>query len=307
MKEYLFESERKVYKLTEDGNFYSKFKDKPYSRFKLMRNYTQVSIGGGLFCKKRFFFEAFNGCTLNENVKVNFKNGVRDYSRGNLTTETVDPKTYPKYFINNGDRTIYHYNFKNELIGEYSSQKECERVTGIYQTTLSSMLVGRSRDRRVKSDASYFTYNKDDIRGRYTGYNFIPSGGSSIIQLTEDGEVVNKWDTINRAVEILGYGKFASSDIQKCCSRKRKLARGFRWKYGNDSRKKEDKLICYYEGDVLKDVYNTRKKLTESTGIGRCTISSVLSKRYTPIGYSIKEVSYNTGVVLRKQLKKEMV
>jgi len=301
MTTYYRESARKVFKLTEDGKLYSKWKSG--GRWKRIKDEDEYKIATPFLLddwrlqyKKNLFFEMYNDRRLKDDERVVLKSGNTDYTKENLVVVKKKP-TDVEYF-RKPHKNVYHFNHQNKLLGKYGSQVECSLKTGYNQSEISLLIGNRKRSAK---DGSYFTNDKNYRMDPMRGYNF--RGSKSVVQLDRRGNVLNKFRSPKQAVDLLGLSNSAQNDISMCCRGQRVSARGFKWKSG-DTRKKMDRLIAHYEDDKLMGVYRTRKEMTESTGISKSTISRYISHPRSGKRV-IKELNYNDGMKLRKKFRKQ--
>ena len=62
-------------------------------------------------------------------------------------------------------------------------------------------------------------------------------------------------------------------------------------------------MLCYYEFDKLKYIFNSRKEITEKLGLHKSDISLIINGFIGKnMNYNIIEVSYEKGIILKKKL-----
>lgn len=307
MEEYFFEKGRKVYKLKENGVLYSKLKsnNKKINRFKKINiqkiNPHQIMIRGKNYSRKKLYYETYHDIELKEDETVRFRNKSGDYSKANLLLKKVsdsDPAFFKKI-----DKKIYHYNYKNLLIGIYNSQYEASIKTKYFQKSISNRLHGVIRKRFP--DYSYMIYEGDEMLDRYSNYNH--SGMNTVVQMDLDGNVLNKFGNAKDAADIFELGTCAESHIIKCCRKKRESAYGYKWSYPSDHRKRMKKMVVKYNknGDPTA-VYKNRQDAIKNIPISKSNLSLIINGKINPRKYSIKEVTYDTGLNIKSKLVKEV-
>lgn len=300
MKNYIIETKRKVYKITNEGEIFSKAKGENDTHYvKYEHTHNQIVIGGGYIDKRIFFYQVFHNCKIKKNERVVFKNSKNDYSKDNLVV-VRRKKSDPAYFKKSG-KPILHYSIKNVLLGTYKTQNECSKKLNIIQNMVSKFLIKGIR----KMDGSYFIYEGDKLKKIPNKVALRDSRADklNIYQLDLEGNILNQFDNIKRAIEFLGLKEDSTSHIVKCCKLKRKVAYGYGWRYANNyNKKKLRNWVCYYENDTLKYIFKTRKELCEKLDLSKFMVSNIINKKYIPQQYSITEVGYEVGHNLNKQL-----
>lgn len=302
--EYFITSSRKKYKILENGDIFTKLlyeNDDDYTKLKNVSN--QINLCGVKYtCRKKFLYEIFNNCKIKKNERVVFKNRRVDYSKDNLILKRKSK--LQKNFFKKINKDILHYDIKNNLLGTYSSQNNCSKITGVIQSYISSSLIRGSR----MCDGSYYIYNGDKLKKIPNNVSIRKSIGNklNITQCDLNCEIINRFDSITTALDFLEMDKQYTSHIVKCLKRKRKSAYGFIWRYNDDvERKKNKKFVCYYEYNKLEYVFESRKELCDKLNISKSMLSSIISGRAKPLKYEIKEVTYEVGFELKKKNKLE--
>lgn len=187
-------------------------------------------------------------------------------------------------------RKFYHLDCKNDLIAECESQYAYSKSTGIKQPKISEKL----RTGRRFKDGSYMVYDLNDKK------DSIRFAKNRIIQYDLNDNELNRFDTIERAVEILGLNKNANSDISKCCRNIRKNAYGYKWKYSNPDKRinKFNGWYLYYRDGELVNMFRTRREIIDTLNINKSTISNGIKRG------SIIEITYEHGLKIRQKLER---
>jgi hypothetical protein len=186
-------------------------------------------------------------------------------------------------------------------LGTYKTQNECSKILNTFQTIISNCLLKGER----RMDGSYFIYEGDKLKQipKKVALRDNRATKLNIYQLDLDGNILNQFDNIKRAIEYLGLKEDSTSHIVKCCKLKRKVAYGYVWRYANNFNKKKLKnWVCYYENNILKYIFETRKELCQKLDLSKFMVSNIINKKYIPLQYSITEVGYEVGHNLKKTL-----
>lgn len=303
MKAYYKESSRKMYKITEDGKLFSKFKNRPKSKYKLQDNSAnQVKFGNNKYCdRKIFYYQTYYDCVVKENERVTFINKYGDYSKDNLRLEI---KTNPIVYFKADNRKILHYDAKNNLLNVFDSQYHASKTLKITQSGISASLIRKIRQR---IGGEYFIYEGEPLRPLPEKVILKSNikNDIHIYQYDLSGKLLNSFDTVKTAVDYLNLKDDAGSHIVKCCRMKRPTAYGYIWKYAETRKKKRlNKWVCYYVNNSPVHITSTRKEMCNYLNYNKSQISNVISGKVTPKKYTIKEVSYETGVDIKKLLEK---
>jgi len=121
---------------------------------------------------------------------------------------------------------VVQYSITGNYIGEWNNSRQASISTGISSCSILLACKGKYN-------------NAGGFQWRFKGDNLKvkPQNGNRIIgvrvyQITDDGEIVNKWD--KQSVAARGVGIHASTISLSCKSLGRTLAGGFRWCYEYD-------------------------------------------------------------------------
>lgn len=126
-------------------------------------------------------------------------------------------------------KSVWQFSANGDFIQSYPSSKEAERQTGILSGTICACAL-----KRTPSAGGYiWTYanDADDINQRVDKYSKLKLRIEPIVQLTLDGQFINKWKNSAEAGRQLGINY---KNINTVCRNKRKQAGGFKWMYLSD-------------------------------------------------------------------------
>lgn len=110
------------------------------------------------------------------------------------------------------------------FVAEFYGANEAERQTGIKRTNINVCCSGKGNN---KTAGGYVWMYTD----KYKQYGFIKpikNRPKIVLQFSEDGTLINKWESSSQAEKT---GLYSKDKINLCCNGKRKHHRGYIWKY----------------------------------------------------------------------------
>ena len=129
----------------------------------------------------------------------------------------VSGENNPFYGKSHSEETKEKIRIKNKV----NFAKENNPMYGVHRYGESAPMYGKHHTKETKIKIGMTR------KGKYVGENNPNYGkGKPIIQLTLDGEVINKYNSVAEATRCTGI---SSQSIYRCCYGKQKSAGGFKW------------------------------------------------------------------------------
>ena len=146
-------------------------------------------------------------------------------------TKNYNHKIEP-YVIDNNGLPIGQYDLNGNLIANYESLIDTERITGHSEGSIRAAM---NRGAKIK-DTSYFfiQFNKHQEIPKLVESYVIPLHGFSIpvVQISADGKhFINEFPSVTQAAQFINKN---TGHISAACKGDRKTAYGFIWKYVSD-------------------------------------------------------------------------
>ena len=145
---------------------------------------------------------------------------------------------------------------------------------------------GVKTDNRLEN-LRYTTYSDNNKNAYITG-NKKKSGCLIVCRLNENGDVLERYDSINDASRQ--NNNIDSGDISKCCKGKRNIIGGYRWRYSKLNIKTE-KEINLHDDEIFKpipDIGGLKFSKYETSNYGKVRnieTGIILANRITRRGY----------------------
>lgn len=209
----------------------------------------QYSLKGEFIAEYRSITEAGNAVSGNpNNIAYCCKNNQKTssgyiwrYANDVLTQEHINWCNFrePSLNVRVNGFSVSQYKRNGEFVKEYRSVKEASRSTGIIDSNISSCC-----KRSTKTAGGYiWRYTDDmltDLDLDWCNKHEHPSARKQVGQYTEEGELLEIYDSIAIASKITGID---ASSISKCCKGKIKKAKGYVWVYADDKNNERRKAI----------------------------------------------------------------
>lgn len=209
------------------GTIMAQYKNKNgYCAIRLSRNNNKKG-----FLVHRLVAEAF----IQNHMNLPFVNH-KDEKQSNNNVENLEWCT-PTYNVNYGTSTLRRsikmgesvdqYSLDGELIGNYYSLKQAEKITGVPHSIINSCCKGK------QSSAGGFVW-KYAANNSASEQSFVPHKNAKRIVTQYDLEL-NKIAVYDSAREAERKTGIAHNNISACCRGVTRQSGGFMWRYGNDA------------------------------------------------------------------------
>lgn len=191
----------------------------------------------------------------------------------NLTKEEAEQKEVELIALYKSNRPDFGYNIANggNCIGSVSEDTKRKLSEAHIGKKLSPEHIEKIRENSKKQ----YT---DELRKKMAEAIMI-----SVSQYTNTGEFINEYIDAVEAGKVVGV---APTHITACCRNRRKMAKGFIWRYSNEpltnehiawcnskERRYLTKPVCQYDlNGVLLNTYNSRIEAMRETGVSEGSI-----------------------------------
>lgn len=166
-------------------------------------------------------------CTRKENMIHASQNGLINHE--SLLRKLACKKNREKIDYSKFRKPVVQLTTDGKFVAEYESIVEASKETGIGKTTIQAVA---SNTGYHKTAGGFKWIFKDQYSEKEDYTTVIDQGSGSrkpVIQLTEDDVIIAEYPSITEACRITGFP--GDSYISECCKGKRKMYKGYKWKY----------------------------------------------------------------------------
>ena len=198
-------------------------------------------------------------------------------------------------------KPIVQLDLEGNFIAEYPNIREAKDKFG--------GAIGECAKGKVKEASNYRWVYKHEYIKNPEGYKVSLK---KVIQLTEYGEFVNKYNSLNEATKKTGI-----KNINSCLGGKRRIVGGYRWMYEDDYlnnntdkyKVKEERPVVQLDlnGNFIAEYHSKREALKETgiKAINDCLRKSKEECRYTAGGYLwIYKDEYDKNIQYKQKERK---
>lgn len=239
------------------------------------------------FDLKEIFDIAFSKEELDikEKVWISYYDSYKNGYNNNLGGEGNCGYDGLKGANNPFSKSVIQLSTQGDFIKEWSYIKEASSALDISYSKISSVCNGNQ-----KTAGGYCWVYKDIYYSKEYKFKLEPQGLSkSVIKLTLNGEVVEKYNSATEA--SLSLGKNRCTGITRCCRGERKSYMGFIWVYEEDydinrmykynakSNGKSKPILAFTKNMKLIGEYETIQDITDAFGYSRTSLQNHMYNR----------------------------
>lgn len=216
---------------------YKYYSDKP----KLVE---KRSLNGELICIYPSSREAGRDMGLNGSQISAACRGKYKQSYGYIWKYVEDPlrNVVPDFKHTKHCKTVYQYSKNGVLLNTFQSIKEASEYSGAKIDTIS-----RQCNNKTNAILSDYVWSFCELTYEEIQLKLQNKNNKKVCQYNDKNELINIYNSISEAAESLNIKN--SSGISRCCKKKRKHFRGFKWYYIDDPECPQNK-----SNKILKDV-----------------------------------------------------
>lgn len=221
-----------VYRFACDKfNTYKYYSDKP----KLVE---KRNLNGELICIYSSTREAGRAMGLNGSQISAACRGEYKQSYGYIWRYVEDPlrNIVPDFKHTGHCKEVYQYSKDGILINKFQSIKEASEYTGIASNTIS-----RYCNNKINAIFSNYIWSFIELEYEEIQLKFQNKNNKKVCQYNDNDKLICIYNSITDAAKSLNVKN--SSGISRCCRKKRKHFRGFKWYYIDDPECPINKII----------------------------------------------------------------